>query len=82
MFGTILLLMPFSQHGEGLTPFVDALFTATSAATVTGLVTQETATYWTRTGQVFILALMFVGGLGMMTIATFLIITTTYNLRI
>ena len=74
MFGTILLLMPFSRHGGGFTPFVDALFTAASAATVTGLVTQETATYWTRTGQVFILALMFVGGLGMMTIAAFLII--------
>ena len=73
-FGTILLLMPFSRHGDGFTPFVDALFTATSAATVTGLVTQDTATYWTRTGQVFILALMFVGGLGMMTIATSLLI--------
>ena len=72
--GTILLLMPFSHHGEGFTPFVDALFTATSAATVTGLVVQDTATYWTRTGQVFILALMFVGGLGFMTIATFLLV--------
>jgi trk system potassium uptake protein TrkH len=72
--GTLLLLMPFSHHGGGLAPFIDALFTATSAVTVTGLVIQDTATYWTRTGQVFILAMMFIGGLGFMTIATFLLI--------
>ncbi len=72
--GTLLLLLPFTHHGGGFAPFVDALFTATSASTVTGLVTQDTATYWTRSGQVVILALMFVGGLGFMTIATFLLI--------
>ena len=72
--GTLLLLLPFAHHGGGFTPFVDALFTATSAITVTGLVTQDTATYWTRTGQVFILAMMFVGGLGFMTLATFLLV--------
>ena len=72
--GTLLLLLPFTQHERGFTPFVDALFTATSAVTVTGLITQDTATYWTRTGQTFILALMFMGGLGFMTIATFLLI--------
>ena len=72
--GTLLLLLPFAHHGGGFTPFIDALFTATSAVTVTGLIIQDTATYWTRTGQVFILAMMFVGGLGFMTIATFLLI--------
>ena len=72
--GTLLLLLPVSHRGSGFTPFVTALFTATSATTVTGLVIQDTATYWTRTGQVFILGLMFVGGLGFMTIATFLLI--------
>ena len=66
--------MPFTHHGGGFTPFIEAFFTAASAATVTGLVIQDTATYWTRIGQVFILALMFVGGLGIMTIATFLLI--------
>ena len=71
--GTALLSMPFSHHGDSLL-LVDALFTATSAATVTGLVTVETATYWTRQGQVVILALMFVGGLGIMTIATALFV--------
>jgi len=72
--GTLLLLLPMSHRGSGGTPFVTALFTATSATTVTGLVVQDTADYWTRTGQVFILSLMFVGGLGFMTIATFLLI--------
>ena len=72
--GTALLLLPFTHHGGGFTPFMDAFFTATSAVTVTGLVIQDTAVYWTRVGHVFILALMFVGGLGMMTMATFLLI--------
>ncbi len=71
--GTVLLSMPFSHHGDTLL-FVDALFTATSAATVTGLVTVETATYWTLQGQAVILGLMFVGGLGIMTIATALFV--------
>ena len=53
--GTLLLLLPFAHEGSGFTPFMDAFFTATSAVTVTGLVIQETSTYWTRTGQVFIL---------------------------
>ncbi len=71
--GTLLLGMPFSHHG-GRFMLVEALFTATSAATVTGLVTVETATYWTLQGKVVILGLMFVGGLGIMTIATALFV--------
>ena len=72
--GTLLLLLPFTHHGGGFTPFMVAFFTATSAATVTGLVVQDTAAYWTRAGQVLVLALIFVGGLGFMTLATFLLI--------
>ena len=72
--GTLLLLLPAAHHGGGITPFVDALFTATSAVTVTGLVVRNTAEYWTRFGQVVILGLMFIGGLGFMTLATFLLI--------
>ena len=72
--GTILLLPSYTHEGGGMTPFVDALFTATSAVTVTGLVTQDTATYWTPIGQVIILVLMFIGGLSFMTMATFLLI--------
>lgn len=72
--GTLLLLLPISNSGNGFTPFIDALFTAASAATVTGLVTENTASYWTMAGQGFILFLIFIGGLGMMTAATFLLI--------
>lgn len=74
VLGTVLLLLPFASVDEGFTPFMDAFFTATSAVTVTGLTIQDTATYWTRTGQVFILGMMFIGGLGFMTTATFLLI--------
>ena len=72
--GTALLLLPFTHHGGGFTPFMVALFTATSAVTVTGLVIENTTTYWTQGGQAILLGLMFVGGLGFMTLATFLII--------
>ena len=72
--GTLLLLLPFASRGEGGTPFVVALFTATSAITVTGLVVEDTAFYWTRAGQVIIMGMIYLGGLGFMTIATFLLI--------
>ena len=72
--GTALLMPPFANTEGGFTPLIDALFTATSAATVTGLVTRESATYWTVYGQAVILVLMFVGGLGIMTMAMFLLI--------
>ena len=72
--GTALLIPPFAHNGEGTTPFVTALFTSTSAVTVTGLVVQETSTYWTLYGKAIITALMFVGGLGIMTLAAFLLV--------
>ena len=71
--GTALLLLPIAHEGSGVTPFVDALLTATSAATVTGLVTQDTASYWSGFGKATILALMFIGGAGFMAVATFLL---------
>ena len=67
-------MMPFANAASGFTPFLDALFTSTSAVTVTGLVTQDTATFWSRSGQIIIMALMYAGGLGFMTIATFLLL--------
>ncbi|MCL0028899.1 Trk family potassium uptake protein [Dehalococcoidia bacterium] len=72
--GTGMLLLPFTHNGDGFTPLVVALFTATSAVTVTGLVVENTTSYWTQGGQIVLLGLMFVGGLGFMTLATFLII--------
>ena len=68
--GTLLLLLPFTNTQGSVTPFSDALFTATSAVTVTGLIVVDTPTYWTFYGQFIIMALIFTGGLGIMTSAT------------
>ncbi len=72
--GTVLLMLPATNHEEGFTPFMDAFFTATSAVAVTGLVVQDTPTYWTSVGQIIVIALVYVGGLGFMTVATFMLI--------
>jgi len=68
--GTALLMLPASSHAPGGASFLDALFTATSASCVTGLVPQDTGSYWTTFGQVVIILLIQVGGLGFMSIAT------------
>lgn len=68
LVGTLLLLLPWSQT-RGEVGFVDALFTSTSAVCVTGLIVVDTPTAYTRFGQVVILALIQVGGLGIMTFA-------------
>lgn len=68
--GALLLMLPFaSQSGRG-TPFDETLFTATSAVCVTGLVVQDTATYWSWFGQAVILVLIQIGGLGVVTVAS------------
>ncbi|MDQ0090725.1 trk system potassium uptake protein TrkH [Paenibacillus anaericanus] len=70
MVGALLLMLPIaSTTGETL-PFVDALFTATSATCVTGLIVVDTGTHFTTFGQVVIMLLIQVGGLGFMTMAT------------
>jgi len=70
MFGALLLTLPqATQDGLGL-PFLNAVFTATSAVCVTGLVVVDTATTFTLFGQGVILLLIQVGGLGFMTFAT------------
>ncbi|MDA1256987.1 MAG: Trk family potassium uptake protein, partial [Chloroflexi bacterium] len=74
LIGTLLLWLPISRQEDGFTPFLTALFTATSAITVTGLVVVDTASYWTNFGQVVLLVLAFIGGLGFMTSAAFLLI--------
>ena len=67
--GTILLMLPFAtRDGQGA-KFFDALFTATSATCVTGLVVCDTATYWSVFGQVVILVLIQIGGMGVVTLA-------------
>jgi trk system potassium uptake protein TrkH len=68
--GTGLLSIPFATESGQRTDFIDALFTATSAVCVTGLVTVDTASHWSTFGEVVILGLMKAGGLGIMTLAT------------
>ena len=69
---TGLLSLPFATTSGARAPFVDALFTATSAVCVTGLVTVPTGTYWSTFGQVVILLGIQVGGFGVMTLASVL----------
>ncbi len=70
--GTGLLMLPVSSQGPGGTDLHTALFTATSAGCVTGLTIVDTGTYWSPFGQVVLLALMQLGGLGVMTFASLL----------
>jgi trk system potassium uptake protein TrkH len=70
--GAILLSLPVSSTAP--THFVDALFTATSAACVTGLVVVDTGSHWTLFGQIVILLLIQFGGLGIMTFTSFIIL--------
>ncbi|HOF59641.1 MAG TPA: TrkH family potassium uptake protein [Candidatus Cloacimonadota bacterium] len=70
LFGAILLMLPVSSKLNTVTPFIDALFTATSATCVTGLVVVDTGTHFSFFGQMVILLLIQIGGLGIMTIST------------
>lgn len=71
ILGTLLLILPISSAEHIVTPFKDALFTAVSATCVTGLVVRDTATYWSFFGQIIILAMIQIGGMGIITIAVF-----------
>ena len=70
--GAILLMLPFSSRSGEWTRFSDALFTATSASCVTGLVLYDTWTHWTVFGQIVILSLIQIGGMGVVTMTTVL----------
>lgn len=74
LVGFLLLLLPFSSVQGSFTRPVDALFTATSATTDTGLMVVETATHWSRFGQGVILTLIQLGGLGFMLFSSFVIL--------
>ena len=76
LVGGLLLWLPVSSNHEGATSFVTAMFTSTSAVTVTGHIVEPTSSYWSPFGQGVIFLLMLVGGLGFMTVATFLLIIT------
>jgi potassium uptake TrkH family protein len=68
--GTGLLLIPAATASGGRTSFTDALFSAASAVSVTGLAVVDTATHWSLFGQLVLMFLMQIGGLGIMTLAT------------
>lgn len=69
LLGTFLLMLPVSSRSGHMTPFMDALFTSTSAVCVTGLVVHDTATYWSSFGQFIIIVLIQIGGMGVITVA-------------
>ena len=69
LLGALLLMLPISSQDRVVTPFNQTLFTSTSAVCVTGLIVRDTATHWSLFGQIIILALIQVGGLGVITMA-------------
>lgn len=69
LVGALMLMLPISTTEGCVTPFNEALFTATSAVCVTGLVVQDTGSYWSTFGQAVILMLIQIGGLGVVTVA-------------
>lgn len=73
LLGTLLLMLPISARDREVTPFLSALFTATSATCVTGLTMYDTWTHWSGFGQFVLLALIEIGGLGFMSAATLVI---------
>ncbi len=80
--GAFLLMLPVSTRGAGGASFMDALFTATSATCVTGLVVQDTATYWSGFGQAVILGLIQIGGMGVVTVAVAVTIVSGKKIEI
>lgn len=80
LIGALLLMLPISTTGGNVTPFNETLFTATSAVCVTGLVVQDTGSYWSTFGQAVILALIQIGGLGVVTVAASFAVVRAKNL--
>ena len=80
--GTGLLWLPIASTQSGAAPFLTTLFTATSAVCVTGLVVVDSAIYWTGFGQAVLAALMYLGGLGIMTAGTILLVVVGRRLTL
>jgi len=70
--GAMLLALPISTNARVYTPFLDCIFTSTSAVCVTGLITVDTGTHWSYFGKTVIMMLIQIGGLGFMSFATML----------
>ena len=73
LVGALLLMLPLASADGCVTPFPKTLFTATSAVCVTGLVVEDTGSYWSVFGQAILLVLIQVGGLGVVTVAVFFV---------
>lgn len=71
LIGSVLLTLPISSADGTVTPYLNSLFTATSATCVTGLITYDTYTHWSVFGQIIILILIQIGGIGLVTLTTF-----------
>lgn len=82
LLGTALLMLPAARAGAGSAPFITALFTATSAVSITGLAVVDTATYWSGFGRGVILVLFQLGGFGIMSGATLLGLLVARRMRL
>jgi len=82
VLGTILLMLPISNTSASVPSFITAFFTATSAITVTGLTVVETTSHWSFFGQTVIMGLIFLGGLGFIALATFLLLIVGQRLSL
>lgn len=71
IIGAVLLSLPIATNSKGSMPIIDALFTSASAVCVTGLIVVDTGTYFSHFGQLVIMILMQIGGLGIMTFSVF-----------
>ncbi|MFD3739643.1 TrkH family potassium uptake protein [Streptomyces sp. NPDC058629] len=80
--GTALLMLPVAKAGPGGAGLVEALFTSTSAVCVTGLIVVDTPEYWTGFGQAVILGLIQVGGFGIMTFASLLVLLVSHRISL
>ncbi len=80
--GAVLLTLPVSAKNGRATPFIDALFTSTSSASITGLSVYDTFTHWTFFGQLVILLLIQIGGMGFMSLMTMVLIFVRHHLTL
>jgi len=80
--GTVLLMLPVASSRNQVTPVTDALFTATSATCVTGLIVVDTGSYFSVFGQIVILLLIQLGGLGIMTVSTVFALLLGQNINL
>lgn len=82
LLGTLLLMCPFSTREGIITSPLDALFTSTSATCVTGLVVKDTFSYWSPVGQLILLCLIQIGGIGFMTLLSMIFVLAKRKLTL